>query len=223
MTDQLTLFRMGRPRRRDRGVENLYRVWASCSPWEVAAGHDYYPRQRDRLEAIATREGVSLATTVGMFAALSPNNTEDGTYRGVVNMLRYGYGAKVTTCLPNRLKAEWIRLGKPPLDVLGGRKVRSFYRNTMDPEDPAVVTVDGHMLSCWQGRRERLDISAHKLDDRLYTRVEEDIKLLASLTGHIPCRLQSVLWARWRRIHRILSPDQLPLFPFEMLLENLTP
>lgn len=214
---------MGRPRRRDRGVENLYRVWASCSPWEVAAGHNYYPRQRDRLGAIAAREGVSLATTVGMFAALSPNNTEDGTYRGVVAMLRYGYGTKVTTYLPNRLKAEWIRCGKPPLDVLGGRKVRSFYLNTMDPEDPAVVTVDGHMLSCWRGRRIVLTDAAHKLDDRLYTRVESDIKLLASLTGHIPCRLQSTLWSRWRRIHGILSTTQLPLFPNEMLPENLVP
>jgi hypothetical protein len=223
MTDQLTLFRLGRPRGHNRGVENLYRVWVSCSPWEIASGHDYYPRQRDRLGAIAAREGVPLATVVGMFAALSPNNTEDGTYRGVVAMLHSGYGAKVTTYLPNRLKAEWIRCGKPPLDVLGGRKVRSFYRNTMDPEDPTVVTVDGHMYSCWKGRRVVLTDAAHKLDDRLYTRVESDVQLLASLTGQIPCRLQSTLWARWRRIHRILSPDQLSLFPFEMLPENLIP
>jgi hypothetical protein len=90
----------------------------------------------------------------------------------------------------------------------------------MDPDGGAVVTVDGHIYSCWKGKRVRLKDAAHKIDSRTYTHVESDVKLLAGMVGKIPCRLQSTLWLRWRNMHHILSLGQLPMFPDLMLPEN---
>jgi hypothetical protein len=205
-----------------RGVRNLYRVYLVCRPWEVELGTGYFMWQRERLAAIGRREGFGLEAVVGIFAAISPNNTEDGTYRGTVAILRHGMEARVSTYTRNREKAVRIRNGEHPLDVLRGRKVTSFYHNTVYPENRAVVTVDGHMYNAWRGKRWALTDAAHKMDNKAYDRVERDVKVLAGMLGLAPCQLQSVVWAKWRRVHGILTSDQLVLTGWEdmMLPEN---
>jgi hypothetical protein len=219
-SEQLPLFRAAAAAGTLGNVRNLWRVMEDCRRWELELGVDYYWTQRQRLEAIGRREGFSLETVVGVFCAISPNNTEDGTYRGTVLILRNGTGAKVSSYNRNREKALLIRNGASPDSVLKGRKVTSFYRNTLDPLDASVLTIDGHMHSCWMGRRGRLTDAAHKLTDQVYTRVEADVRLLAGSLNLHAVYLQSTLWSRWRRLHGILTSDQLPLLPDLLLPEN---
>jgi hypothetical protein len=205
-----------------RGVRNLYRVYLACQPWEVELGKGYYQKQQDRLWAIACQEKFEFETVAGVFAAISPNNTEDGTYRGTVAILRHGMAARVSTYTRNREKAVRIRNGEHPVDVLRGRKVTSFYHNMVYPDNRAVVTVDGHMYNAWRGERWALKDVAHRMTDKTYERVERDVKVLAQMLGLVPCQLQSVVWAKWRREHGILTSDQMVLTGYEemMLPEN---
>jgi hypothetical protein len=43
-------------------------------------------------------------------------------------------------------KALLIRGGASPLDVLGGDKVRSFYKNILNPADNVTVTIDRTLI-----------------------------------------------------------------------------
>ena len=109
--------------------------------------------------------------------------------------------------------------GEAPLDLIIANKTRNFFMNICDPNDPVPVTVDGHMLNVWRGRREGL--VGLRFPRNLYEGVAEDIRKVAHEREVLPCQAQGIIWITWRRIHGILTTKQTELWDADMLATRL--
>lgn len=199
-------------------IENIYHVYCRSTLSEQKDGMAYYERQRSRLEQLARRTGTTTEQAVGVYCALSPNNDEVGNYRDALTILAsrgQDLDVKVSTYGANKRKAMRIALGEPPLHVLRGNKVRSFYINTINPSDPYHVTVDGHIANIWHGRPRNLVTSARLMTNRHYCEVSDGIRKAAGEIGILPRQLQSTIWITWKRIHGIRYTAQCVLFHIE--------
>jgi len=155
------------------------------------------------------------STVLGVYAALSPNNSQESCLRDTVNAFaayRTGKWAHlyVHTYGPNMRKAYEILEGVDPLEVLNGPKTRAFYTCLLEPNNPEPVCIDGHMVNVWNGVRVPLDYAGVSLSE--YRQVVAGVKELAGRLSLVPSRLQAVLWVTWRRVHRILYDPQYSLF-----------
>ncbi len=150
---------------------------------------------------------VPLDRVCGIIAALSPSTAWERNLVLAIDMIETGdcahaYGDAVR-------KARKIRNGSRPEDVLGGRKVRSFYRNLFDPSRPGAVTVDRHAYSIALAGREdstrtrTLHDSELKRLDRpgVYHLVAGAYRSAARSLGILPQDLQSITWDWWRDQH----------------------
>jgi hypothetical protein len=206
---------------------NILAVWAQSLPWERLDGAVYYDRQRGAITSLAHSYAYTQAQGVAVFAALSPNNDEAGTYRAAEVCMRIGRGRlpadhPVQGYPANKTKALRILAGEPPLAVLSGPKVLAFFHNTQQPDNAEWVTVDGHMVGVWRGRRHLLrgvrgadrpdGMTGAEISKAEYAAAVEDFRTAAGEVGLSAPRFQAVLWLVWKRIHRIrYTPPQLLL------------
>lgn len=208
-------------------LENVYRVWLASTPMERSMGREFFVKQGNRLETIAHNRGMNTIYVIGAFVALSPNNDEDGNYRDLlttIDAVQRGLAPEqfsISSWGPNKAKAMRILQGTDPLDVLGGPKVINFYLNTLDPSDLEPVTIDGHMVSVWKGRRLLLRERRGKPEDsakisaKEYQIIVQDFRSIAKMLGLIPNQLQSTLWLTWKRMNNIRYDPQFKLFNWE--------
>jgi hypothetical protein len=208
-------------------TENILTVWSQSLLWERLDGAAYYDRQRRAITTLARSYSYTQQQGVAVFAALSPNNDEAGTYRAAEVCMKIGRG-RLSADYPvqgypaNKAKALRILLGMPPLEVLSGPKVLAFFHNTMQPDNGEWVTVDGHMVGVWRGHRHLLrgvrgadrpdGMTGAEISKAEYAAAAEDFRTAAGEVGLSAPRFQAVLWLAWKRIHRIrYTPPQLLL------------
>ena len=186
---------------------NLRAAYEKASESERHDGRLYYRLQRRQLVALGQKYGFSLEQSAGSFAALSPLSKESDTYVATEKCMSWvSSGARgeppSVTLVGNRTKALAILRGKDPTHVLKhGPKVLSFFQNTLNPENPLWVTVDGHLVSAWTGARLRMKGEAG-ISRRLYERIHSDAISVAREVSIIPCQLQSTIWLVQRRLNR---------------------
>jgi hypothetical protein len=81
----------------------------------------------------------------------------------------------------------------------------------VNPEDPTKpVTVDGHMVGAWAGRRVLMKEAATSKFN--YEKIAEAVRKLADHEGMWPCQFQAIIWFTWKRINRTLYDENLDLF-----------
>ncbi len=174
----------------------------------------YYGKQREHLQRRADAARIDVAPVIAAFCALSPNNAESTNYRALDTCLEIVAGrlpedAKVIAYPPNKVKALAMLRGAPIDDVLRGRKVYSFYRNTLDPSDNSYVTVDGHMLGAWAGKRFILRREA-EIKASEYAIICDHFRSAAECFKLPAPMFQAILWLTWKRKQNILwTPPQL--------------
>lgn len=196
-------------------LDNVRRVFDLADPHDLRDGLLAYPRHQKTLRALSEYYGTPYLGTVASFAALSPNNAYIGNLRSVVSLLQgFRDGLPIEALTVSTYKAcatrGWRCLqGEDFLSFTKGKKTRAFYQNILDPNDPLPVTVDGHMMSVWFGQYMTMKEAVRK---RLkYEAIADDIRLVAQETGFVPCRMQSVLWFTWKRMHNVLYQAQVDL------------
>jgi hypothetical protein len=81
------------------------------------------------------------------------------------------------------------------------------------------VTVDGHMVNIWRGKRERLIGLRSNL--KLHYEVADGVRALARDYGCIPNQMQGILWITWRRVHGILTTNQHEFWDADYLAARL--
>lgn len=140
---------------------------------------------------MARETGLTVSTCAGVIAALSPRVrwAQNIEYAWAVVRHRALGFESVPPVLPvfsrNRWAAWRIATGERPLSVLGGLKVRSFYRNIMG--DAQAVTVD-----VWAGRAaglERVSFTA-----RQYALISRAYREAASTLGMRASDTQAAAW-----------------------------
>lgn len=198
--------------------ENFIRVYNLSLPVEREIGSEYYVRQRAKMMIRVNKSktgnttNFTLPQVVGAFVVLSPNNAESTNYRALDICIQIVLGilpesTKVPAYGLNKQKALAILRGdNDPLNIVKGQKVTAFYHNTLNPDNSDHLTIDGHMLGCWMGKRIQLrgegDIPAME-----YELICSHLKLAATWTPYTPLQLQAILWLTWKRLHNILPYD----------------
>lgn len=161
----------------------------------------WYHVTHGALKRLATDHGTDLRTTVGVFAALSPGVTVEQNHRLAESLLFSGdashpYGGDPTD------KARAILDGADPTTVLGGPKVRSFYRNLMYPHRHGPVTIDRHAVAILFGRP-LSDSERGRALDRVgaYSYLAGIYRAVAREHDMSPHALQATTWNVWRDNH----------------------
>lgn len=125
-------------------VGRILAAYDRATDAERTAGAEWYPTAHRIAQSLPGVETV--ITGAGILAALSPQLSWADNVAGARNLCETG------SALPAALtlhcdRASVIRNGAAPLSVLGGRKVRSFYRNILEPHRAGAVTIDRHALA----------------------------------------------------------------------------
>ena len=173
---------------------NITELYLSAVRAEQLHASDWYTSAKRECEVIARSLDIEFHVFVGVVAALSPQMNWKYNVREAVKLCKggqpLGYGANIS-------KARVILNGAPPLDVLGGNKVRSFYRNLLDGgENDEHVTID-----TWAARIATGNYSEQvSITDKQYTRLVNAYKAVASRFGLNATVLQAITWVHVRTI-----------------------
>ncbi|MCK9513699.1 MAG: hypothetical protein M0R28_21080 [Pigmentiphaga sp.] len=187
-------------------VDNLRRTLDLADRIDRQEGSRSYQIHQRNMCRLALRYGFTRAAVTGAFSALSPNNDFLGNLRSTATLLiakREGLpcsAATVSTYKACALRAWRCLEGEDFLAFTKGKKTRAFYLNIMDPMDPEPVCVDGHMISCWAGKR--LTMKEAVRVKAPYDRIADDVRTVALEQGMIPNQVQAILWFTWKRLHR---------------------
>lgn len=196
---------------------NVAKWFAKADQTDIEEGVRAYANYRLVMEGFAGRFGFPLDLTTAAFVALSPNTDYLSNLRSLVSVLdglNRGVDCNnivVSTYNHNRDRAISYLTGVDQFDTpKRGRKIRSFYRNIINPETSKEVTVDGHMVAIW--RDEKLTMKEATVSNRQYDVIEKDIASLAKRNKLRPCEMQAVLWFTRKRVLQIKFDGQLGLF-----------
>lgn len=166
-------------------VEQLYR---EASEDQLASGQ-WYGQARAACRAMAREHSVSERTAAGVVAALSPRQQWRFNLKAADMVLAARAAGKRQPprvgIMGNVAKAWRIAGGEKPLAVLGGPKVRAFYRNITGDLDHVTVDV-------WAARAAGLD--GHPKNVREYDAVADEYRRVAALVGIRPAQLQAIVW-----------------------------
>lgn len=188
------------------------RIWAAvlcATDQEIRDGLDFYPGAHGLCRLFAATFRTSVECAAGVYAALSPMNGWDTNVANTAEVLRWVYSGqrtelpKVNTSRVNRDKAVAIaRAVAHPLEILRGRKVRTFYDGIANPEDTNPVPVDRHLIALALGRIPgKHELSRLVSDTSLYSRIESAYSDIGQREG-LGNRIASIAWFVQRRILR---------------------
>ncbi len=166
----------------------------------LAAGMVWYDDAHAQARRIAGKTGSSVDKAAAVIAALSPrvkwtHNVKD------TDALMHGALTGFNALGNNIVKAWRIMEGEDIETVLGGRKVRSFYRNIAHPTTSHDATLDIWMLralipDAWTDHyAERYAFFARK---GVYDAVSEGIRQAADERGLLAHQLQAAIWIHVR-------------------------
>ena len=174
--------------------ENITELYLSAVRARQEHAGDWYPCAKRECEVIARSLGLKFTVFIGVVAALSPQMNWKYNVQEAVKLCTgkrcLGYGANIS-------KAKVILAGAPPLEVLGGNKVRSFYRNLLDAgECDDYVTID-----TWAARVATGNYTESvSITDKQYGRLVKAYRSVAHRFGLNATVLQAITWVHVRTI-----------------------
>lgn len=150
-------------------------------------GAGWYRRSRIEARRIARETGVTLSTAAGVLAAVSPRMRWSSN---VAIAEALCHGEPVTGVFGQNLaKAERILKGEKPLSVLGGDKVRAFYRAIMGDGEAVVLDVWMMRAAGW---------TKASLTHAEYEALATSLTAAARRVGVDPADFQAVVWTQVR-------------------------
>lgn len=199
------------------GVRNIEKVLRLADEVDRREGLVAYDRYNDMMSALASHYQYPLRPVVAAFAALSPNNDYKKNLRSLVTVLdAHRRGVRdvslfsVSTYRACARRALDFLDGVPFLKVTAGEKTRNFYQNILNPDDDYHVTIDGHAISAYVGRRLTMK---EAVKQRLpYRQLADDFRLVARRQRLLPCQVQAVAWFVWKRVNKIVYEGTLGFF-----------
>lgn len=174
-------------------------VWREHTLSELDEGLHWY---EDAFAFALTLDPEHPERAAGVIAALSP--MKDWRNNCILAARAYERGYASGALSANVAKADAILSGADPLEVLGGNKVRNFYRSIVNPYDPDAVCIDRHAFDISVGRvtndptrRALARAGVYEAFAAAYKRAARII----SKDGYdvVPAQVQAVTWGVWRR------------------------
>lgn len=197
--------------------DSVRAVLSQADDIDLNEGRLAYSRYHDLLQRLADHYNLPFKSVVAAFAATSPNNDYFSNLRSTASLCdSYVSGAGFERVTVSTYRAAALRgwrclLGEDFLSFTKGLKTRSFYLNILEPDNPEPVTVDGHMISIWSGKR--LLMKEAVRFNHYYADISDSVRAVARDAGMVPNQVQAVCWFVWKRIHKPVRGDgQLYLF-----------
>lgn len=189
-------------------VRNILAVLGQAHDTEITDGRCWYQAAHTFAIGLADVYDLPITHACGIIAALSPRIGWGANMRAAEAVCT---GRKPGAAFPDNVrKAERIRAGESPNDVLKGHKVTAFYANILRPrarDASGPVTVDVHAVAAALGRVFHKPAAPPRIDRlRPYYHVAAAYRLAARETQFSPHELQAIVWVTWRRMHS--SPAQ---------------
>ncbi len=153
-----------------------------------ADGMEWYQLAHGLSHRWAQEHKLPFDYVAGIIAALSPRTQWEVNLADAKSILEDGEQASTAAFGPNVVKALWILDGTDPESELGGRKVRSFYRNIADPYGSLDVTLDTWMASILGFKWKFLERKG------TYDAISEAFRIVAERHCVLPHQLQAALW-----------------------------
>lgn len=159
---------------------------------QLAAGAQWYRQAHAFARDLARRSGHDLETVCQVIAVLSPACRWDRNRRDAEALLLSARPEQVpaATYSFNRDKAVRILRGHARLEP-SSPKTYSFYRNLLDPLDPAYVTIDRH---AWRALQGLSGGGAVRITDRQYRLAVAAYRRFARQVGLPPNAVQAIIW-----------------------------
>jgi hypothetical protein len=178
-------------------ARNIAAIFGEATADEYAAGSAWYAAARLEAAAMAAEFDVTVDAAAGVVAALSPQCSWPENLQRARRFFATGRAGSLGDA---QRKAEAIRDGADPLDVLGGRKVRAFYLNILDGSDRFTCTVDRHAIDVAAGHVTGDAGAAALTRAGVYAFVADAYRLVAAECGLTPAQVQAIVWVTWRRL-----------------------
>ena len=176
---------------------------------ETASDADYrdgslwYLRAHDHALDLSERYGLTVRQASGIIAALSPQIGWEQNLVIADDFTASGGTASVHFSIcTERARAILDDPHADPLDILGGPKVRSFYRNILNPTVPGPVTIDRHAAAILAGLPTPTYLRTYpKLLNRtaIYDLCAAAYRSAARALDLLPHEAQAIAWVRHRR------------------------
>ena len=146
--------------------------------------------------ALAVKNDVTVETSAGVIAALSPLNSWGANVNLAARLLASG-GLSEGYLKVGLAKANAILAGTDPLDVLKSDKVKNFYLCIAAGGDTSAVCVDRHAYSLAVDVRFEGE-TMPSLSAGRYAAVSDAYGRAAARLGVSAARVQAVTWLEWR-------------------------
>jgi len=182
-------------------LDNVLTALANATPDECKEGLGWYPQANSHAVELAEAYGLTVSQGAGVIAALSPQTGWGENIRLAHEAcIDAAQGLSASGHFDDACqKVDLIMSGADPADVLGGRKVRSFYANILRPLQAGPVTVDRHAIALLCGAPlDPLDRSLERVG--VYQRGASVFRTVArrcDLLGH---EVQAICWIHWRNL-----------------------
>lgn len=202
-------------------LSNVLDLWETVSAEDRERALGIYPMYRDMLLNWAKFYGFGIVPTVEAFAALSPNNDYHGNLRSL-SAVMFAEASNtpldqvtVSTYRACALRAASYLNGSVSfLDTVRGLKITCFRHNLLYPRSSRRVTVDGHMIAVYLGKKNMTmkDAQFHLKSAKHYQEMESVYRRAADKTGMPPPAFQAALWLARKTQNEIKISTQADLF-----------
>ena len=176
-------------------LRNLQAVLDLATEADWAAGLNWYRVAHAEAVALSGRYGLTVDQAAGIIAALSPQNGWENNLTAADLFLQDP--TQDVHFHDACGKARAILRGTAPLSALRGQKVRSFYRNIIEPYRNGAVTIDRHAAAilCGLPTPEWNRLFQKTLERRHFYRLATGVyRAEARRLGLLPHQVQAVAW-----------------------------
>jgi hypothetical protein len=186
-------------------VSNILAVYNGAFDHHLRFGLAWYPIAHRAALSMGGGRRQHLSRNAGILAALSPLNHWTNNLRKAQEVVSLRGRIVVEKGKPNGIglgnnveKAIRIYHGADPLDVLGGDKVRAFYRTILDPTGDIDPVIDRHAFDIAVG--ERTDAKRRGALNRVgvYNDFAKAYREAAKIAGIGSAQMQAITWVAWR-------------------------
>lgn len=197
-----------------KNVNNIKAVYLLATTQEKVDGAKWYASANEIAMNLAVEYGLTLQTTAGVIAALSPRNKWSRNVIDAENLIETfvrdpesAVNIKVCTFSKNKekalniLKADQDFYTENVRDILKGPKLIEFFNCILHVED---VCIDGHAYCIFNGSRTSLK-DVPSISVKLRKEIKSDFKKAAAKFKITPAEMQAITWVAWRRIHGVKS------------------
>jgi hypothetical protein len=196
-------------------MENILSVLKRADAIDWREGMVAYQNYQKVMLALGEFYGYSLETTAAVFCELSPSNDYVGNLRSAATLMKgHREGVPASHCVATTFghckHRAWKYLeGERWKPKKQGPKISNFYVNITRPEDQSAITIDGHMVSVWKGKRFTMRQAIEA--EWNYEQLAFDFRSAAFTQFILPSQLQAILWFTWKRVNKIIFKPQLSL------------